>query len=206
MHGVVLGLKSVKAVSQALPVFSRNFDWKTWLWGMGGYEEKEIRFVNLNSYEYSIRTLKQQLENHGKSMISSGFYEDLQDLICPLLFRSFAGVYLPISLIIFDPETPHTLARKRSHSEVYQVWSKCERIGDTNKTGVIILPTQKMHFIIYKGNPSNLPYICMKFDFPKICNLMTPVKPYSWRTPGLIGSNKNRLKSKGYYVGIFTEQ
>ena len=33
------------------------------------------------------------------------------------------------------------------------------------KSGVIILPTQTMHY--YKGNPSNWPYIYVKFDAPR---------------------------------------
>ena len=32
-------------------------------------------------------------------------------------------------------------------------------------SGVILLPTQTMH--LYKGNPSNLPYICINFDLPQ---------------------------------------
>ena len=42
--------------------------------------------------------------------------------------------------------------------------------------GVIILPTQTMQY--YRGNPANLPDICIKFDFPKMGNLIIPVYPH----------------------------
>ena len=38
---------------------------------------------------------------------------------------------------------------------------------------VIILPTQTMHD--QRGNPSNLPYLCIEFDPPKTGNFMIPV-------------------------------
>ena len=58
----------------------------------------------------------------------------------------------------------------------------------TTPTGVIILPTQTMHY--YKGNPSKLPYIC------KMGNLMTPGQtvPKKHTAPTIFGNKSRHFK------------
>ena len=36
----------------------------------------------------------------------------------------------------------------------------------------------KLHALLFWGNPSNLPYICIKFDPPQISHLMIPVRSH----------------------------
>ncbi len=58
----------------------------------------------------------------------------------------------------------------KQHSGWHSIWG-CHYMA---QTGVIISPTQTMHYY-NKGNPWKLPYICIVWS-PKMGNWMTPVK------------------------------
>ena len=66
-------------------------------------------------------------------------------------------------------------------------------------TGFMIVPFQTMHYSILMGNPSNLPYICIKFDPPPQEVLKKAAGPPSLSEP--VGKIPKRTASKKAWIG-----